>query len=163
MDGWRQRVLDKQIAFMKRLSFYLKGDRDAMRFCADIIFVGHLWDDLVDRDKVRTPDELDKAFQIMLGEIPTNPFYQANIAQLSGLMMSAILLWRDANVLETGNEDERLASFIARNAMISIVHYCLFLVGGLQWAEEQGPNFWREICPGLNDQYLYFLKEVSNV
>jgi len=162
MNEWREKELNQQLEFAKQLVFYLNGNMDAVRFCLDVLFVGHLWDDLVDGDKERTPDEIANALQVVMGSIPTNPFYQANIGALSGMMMSAIMLWQDANVLEKGNADEKMMSFLTRNALLFVVHYCLFLTGGPEWAKAKGPEFWSAIGKGFHDQYLYFLTEVEN-
>jgi hypothetical protein len=160
---WREKEAKEGEQVIDRLAYYLKGDADALRFCVDIMFLGHLWDDLIDKDKERTPEEINRAFMSAFGTIPQNPFYQAFQEQLRGLVMSAILQWQDANILErTRNPDEMFAAYIARNGMAAIVHYCMFLVGGPEWCNEQGPSFWREMCAGMYAKYEFFLSEMNN-
>ena len=37
-----------------KLVYYLKGDIAAVDFCMAIIYVAHLWDDLIDGDRQRS-------------------------------------------------------------------------------------------------------------
>lgn len=146
-----QEVFDK-------LSFFLQKNRAAVKLCIDLLFVGHLWDDLIDGDVIREPEEIDKAFLIALGELPLNPFYQANQMYLAPLLTSASLLWIDSNGLERGSKDERLTAFCIRNALLNVIHFCIFLVGGGEWVRQQGPDFWRTFLL-TNEKYEELLKE----
>jgi hypothetical protein len=159
MTGWREKETERQKELAKRLAFYLRGNIDAVRFCIDILFVGHLWDDLIDGDKERTPDEVNAAFRTAMGDIPTNPFYQDNIRALSGLLMSAFLQWQDSNVLAKGNMDDAMTCFMIRNSLMAVIHYCLLLTGGPVWAAQQGPAFWHEFGAGITEKYQEFLEE----
>jgi len=158
MENWRETELQQQLELQKKLMFFLCGNIDAVKFCIDILFVAHLWDDLVDGDKERNVEEQNAAFRAMLGDVPNNPFYQQNITALAPLMMSSILQWQDANAIE---KDEKAMSYFCRNAMMSIIHYCVFLTGGYSWAEKQGPVFWREFSAGFASKYQEFLTEVK--
>jgi len=121
--------------------------------------VGHLWDDLIDKDRERTPEEINEAFLLMTGEIPMNPFYQAFQLQLSPLMHSAALLWLDSVRLETGTPDERTMAFIIRESLNNIVHYSMLLLGGPAWIKEHGLELWQILSRGYARKYKEFLKE----
>lgn len=58
-------------------------------------------------------------------------------------MMSAILQWETANILETGDKKDRDKAYMLRASLYQIIHYCAYLIGGLQWANEVGPDIWR--------------------
>jgi len=144
----------------EKLAFFMKGEVNAIKLSIDMIYVCHLWDDLIDRDRERGPEDIHKALRIAFAEMPSNPLYQAYQQQFSSLMASAACQYIDSTKLEKGNDDEKLTAFWIRNALLSVLHYCMFLVGGPEWVAEQGPEFWRTF--GLtNAKFQEFLKEES--
>lgn len=146
---------------LESLSFFLKDNKAALKLALDIIYVGHLWDDLVDRDVQRTTEDINSAFIKAFRDIPDNLFYQTLPPmfqqQLAGLIISTGMQYRDSIYLEMGDQGDRFTGFLIRNAALSIIHYLMFLVGGEDWVDEQGVNFWRTF--GLRDQYLEFVEE----
>ena len=127
----------------EKLALFLKNDVNAVKFCVGLMFLGHLVDDIIDKDVERTDEEINQAFLLALGELPMNPFYQAFQVQLAPMMMSTCLLWLNSNILERGNRDDRLTAFCIRNSLLNLIHFCMFLLGGTAWVREQGPAFWR--------------------
>jgi hypothetical protein len=142
---------------LEELVFLLKHDRDAIKYVLDILYAGHLWDDLIDKDRIRTDAEINQAFRVALGDIPTNPFFQKFGLALAPLQMSASLLWLDSVKLEKGDENDRMAAFIMRNALAGVVHYCMFLVGGIDWVMEHGHRLWQIF--NLYDKWAEFKQE----
>jgi hypothetical protein len=142
----------------KKLTMFLKNDVNAIKLCIDLMFLGHYWDDCIDKDVERTDEDINQAFILSLGEIPMNPFYQAYQIQLAPMMMSASLLWLNSTDLEHGTNDEKLTSFCIRNALLNLIHFCMFLVGGVSWVREHGPDFWRTFALTEN-LYQQFLAE----
>jgi hypothetical protein len=134
-----------------------KGNTLVLKYALDLLYIGHLWDDLIDKDRVRTDPEINKAFRAMLGELAINPFYQANQHLLAPLQHSAAILWEDSVKLEKGDDNDKMAAFIMRNALASILHYCLFLVGGEEWVQEHGARLWQLF--NLNDKWQEFKQE----
>lgn len=134
----------EQEELIKKLLKYLKGNTDAVRFCIDIAFIAHVWDDLIDKDNPRTDNDINNAFKAALIDIPSNPFYLANISDLRPLMYNAILQWQDANKLEKdGNHHDKHMAYMLRASIVQIFSYCAFLCGGSEWAEEVGPDIRR--------------------
>jgi hypothetical protein len=76
------------------------GDEDAARLVNDLFYISHLWDDLIDRDKLRTDAEINNAFRLCLIAIPSNPFYQRWAAQLIPLLHNGIVSYEAANAME---------------------------------------------------------------
>ena len=143
---------------LEKLAYFLKDDQAAIKLCVELLFVGHLWDDLVDKDKVRTDADINQAFTWALGEIPINPYFPG----VYHLIRNAICQWESANALMGGTEDENLMSFLIRNALMEVVHYMMFLVGGPAWIQEKGPEFWRFFAQGMAGQYQKFLGEANH-
>ena len=142
----------------EKLALFLKNDVNAVKFCVGLMFLGHFWDDLIDKDVQRSDEDINQAFIFSIGDMPLNPFYQAFQTQLAPMMMSASLLWLNSNDLEHGTNDEKLTAFCIRNVLLNIIHYCMFIVGGTSWVREQGPEFWRTFAL-TEDLYQEFLKE----
>ena len=159
MDGWREKELQYQKDLVQMLKYCLMDNQDAVRFCIDVTFIAHVWDDLVDKDKERTNEEISNAFKAALIDIPSNPFYLAHINDLRPLMMNAILQWQDANKLEVNGDDhDKHMAYMLRASFIQLFVYCAFLIGGGGWAETIGPEV-RRIY--REDLYTY-MKEMEN-
>jgi hypothetical protein len=145
-----------QEAFEK-LTAFLKDDVNAVKFCVDMLFVGHLWDDLIDKDRTRDDEEINRAFGVLLVDNHINPFYQRFAVQLDPLLANAALLWLTSTRLEKGDDRDKLTAFIIRNAFIEIINYCGLLLGGPQWVIDQGPDLWRMF--NLQEKYQEFINE----
>ena len=127
------------------LEYFMKGNQDAVRLCVDLIYVAHLWDDLIDKDKLRTDDDINLAFRKTLLDIPSNPFYKEHANDLQPIMRNVVFAWYDANALEKGDKGERIMGFVARNELLNVLGYCIFLTGGYEWQSVEGLNF-RKYC-----------------
>ena len=132
-------IIDKE-NLVKNLSYFLKGNIDAMRLIIDIFDLIHIWDDLVDKDKERTSDEINNAFRIALIDIPLNPFYQRYQGHLIPLIMNCILQWEDANEMEKMGDSDKHQAFMLRASVIQLISYCAFLIGGMEWSRQVGTN-----------------------
>lgn len=127
----------------ENLMKFMKGDVNAVQLASDLLFLAHLADDLVDGDKQRSKEEIKLAFRKTFVDMPRNPFYVAYFPQISTLLSSSYLLWLDSMELESGTKDERFICFHIRTALLNCIHYFMLLVGGEEWVQEQGPDFWR--------------------
>lgn len=128
---------------LEKFRYWFKNDQMAVAFCMDIVFIAHLWDDLIDKDKPICDDEINFAFIAALNTIPSNPFYRLHAGQLQTIIMSAILQWQTANILDAGSQEDIDKSFMLRASIYQIFHFTAYLIGGLQWANEIGPDVWR--------------------
>jgi hypothetical protein len=151
-------------ADLEVLSYLLKGNRDAIRLCLDTIYVGQLWDDMVDQDNERTVDEINSAFLKAFRNIPNNAWFNSlpdrYRYQLEGLLISAAMQYKDSTHLEMGDSDDRFTAFMIRNAVLALIHYVVGLVGGEDWIDENGLLFWRTFS--LKGEYLQFVMEGSD-
>jgi len=151
--------IKQQEKLIEHLIYYFKGNQDAVRFCIDITFIAHVWDDLIDKDNIRTNEDISNAFKAALIDIPSNHFYLANINELRPLMLNAIFQWQDANKLEAGgNYHDKHMAFMLRASIVQIFSYCAYLCGGPAWINEVGPDIRR-----LYEEDLFeYLKEFDN-
>ena len=149
---------EKREKFIEKLTEFYRGDDNALKLAVEILFVAHLWDDLVDQDKKRTTDDITRAFTLALGEIPINPYFPA----VYHMLRNSMIQWEASNDLMAGNDDDRFTAFLIRNSLMEIVHYLIFLVGGPEWAKEKSTEFWRLMGRGIQQHYQQYLKEVSH-
>lgn len=135
----------------ERLLYFLKGDKYALLFCLDLLYISHLWDDLLDADKVRSGEEINEAFIRSLWRIPNNPFYRQCQPALLPMMYNALVMWLESNSLKKGDDNSKLAAFALDNAVIEIIHFCVLIKGTIDWAREVGPEFWTLFGPVTTD------------
>lgn len=135
----------------ERLLYFLKDDKYALLFCLDLLYISHLWDDLLDQDKVRSGEEINEAFIRSLWRIPSNPFYQQCQPALLPMMYNALTMWLEASSLKDSTENGRVTAFALDNAIIEIIHFCILVKGTIDWAREVGPEFWQLFGPTTDD------------
>lgn len=110
----------------------LLGNRDAALFVAMVFRVFHAWDDLIDKDALLTDEEINMAFYLAMVQIPRNPFYRANFAELSPIVSQAIANWMYATHAEREAPSE--ATFIVRSSYVDVLLKAAEIVGGLNYA-----------------------------
>lgn len=123
------------------LSKWLKGDPLAVDLCLSVIFITHVWDDLIDGDPV-TPEQINKAFTFAFS-LPRNSFYLRNISALQPEIDRAITNWLDANLLE--KEKKLEASYVLRCSSDAFFIKCAEIIGGWDWAREASIDIRRHI------------------
>jgi hypothetical protein len=134
-----------------RLLYFLKDDKYALLFCLDLLYVSHLWDDLLDLDKVRSGEEINEAFIRSLWRIPSNLFYRQCQPALLPMMYNALCMWLESGTLKKSGENGKLAAFALDNAVVEIIHFCILIKGTIDWAREVGPEFWALFGPTSED------------
>ncbi len=135
-----------------KLKQWLKDDEMAITFCQDIIFIAHLWDDLIDHDE-RPAADVNHAFTAALINIPQNPFYQAFQSDLRPVMLQAILQWQAANDMENGSKQDRDKAYMLRASILHIILHCAYLVGGVDWANRVSIDIYRFYNESIDTYY----------
>lgn len=118
---------------------WLKNDKAAADYVEMVCNVAHVWDDLIDRDKDVSDEDISKAFFEALIRLPRNPFYRKHFDHLNSVLMNAISNWQVATKLERkGGEYEKSIAFILRSSYIDLVTQSALLVADQQWACQVG-------------------------
>jgi hypothetical protein len=129
---------------IKKLQRWLVGNQAAVGFCLDIVAIAHIWDDLIDKDKPVTDDQINGLMFTALIGIQANPFYSQYRDDLRPVMASAICQWQTANELEKSDDtNDHDKAFVLRASILSIVQFCAMLIGGAKWAADCGVEIWR--------------------
>jgi len=137
----------------------LQNNAEAVLFCVQFVYICHLWDDLIDKDRQRSDAEINDAFRIALVEMNRNGFYRRHLDELAAIINNVIIRWEDANELERhprGNHDYHLAHG-HRAGLVDLFAYCAYLVGGTAWARKVGPEIRRMYQEPLED----YIKEME--
>jgi hypothetical protein len=133
-----------QVTFTKAFDRWFKGNQSAMRFCADMVEVSHVWDDLVDCDNPVSAATADQAFRKLMLEIPSNDFYRANFNFLHPVMVMIWAQWDAANKMEAKPlKNDFVKAYMLRASLYQLFHACAVLCGGLDWAAQIGPEVYR--------------------
>ena len=137
------------------------GNQDALSMFRMFVDLAHTWDDLVDRDKEVSEDDINHAFAIALVYLPANPFYQAIQPQVLPMWLSVIHAFQTANAFEKAKDPHGLEiahtlRYAAGNIMTYAVHMCV----GPEKAKEYLPEMWKAIVVERFDDYR---KEHLNV
>ena len=131
-----------------RLKFIreILGNESATRFIELLFDLFHFWDDLIDRDKPLSDEDINRAMWSAAVLLPANPFYRQFFLQLQPLIVSAITNWQVANRLEREESDSdekdrkrKQIAFIIRSDYANILMQSIFLLHGQERAVELGP------------------------
>jgi hypothetical protein len=116
------------------LDAVLQGNKSAVEFCQIIFRISQTWDDLVDRDKNVTNDDINIMMFEALVSLPENHFYQQHAIVLTPLLRSYITDWLAANELQVeDSEKSKQIAFVIRSSVSSIITQCAYLIGGYSW------------------------------
>ena len=111
-------------------------DISAVKFIIDIGNTAEVWDDLVDKDKEVSTDDINLAFYTLLIEMPVNPFFDRFKKDLIPLMIAGINAWQDANELEKGSDNDKAIAYVLRDWYVELVMFVVYLLHGRDRARE---------------------------
>lgn len=155
-------MTDKQNIEMTDEQFMMhayRNNSDAVRLAMELRHVSHALDDLVDKDKPITDEQVRATFWRALIVLPANPFYAEHLSFLHPLMAAALVNWQIANVFEKCGEEERNMAHSLRYDIATVFVMIAYLVGGRVWAESVGPEIRRRTQRETLAAYLDELKK----
>lgn len=124
----------------------LCGRKDAVRFCQLLFRVSQVWDDLVDGDRQVAAEDINRAFWMLLVELPVNSFYNDHFSHLQPLLSQYICDWLDANELEKRGDDHgKNIAFVLRDGIGAIIIQCAYLLGGYDYMRKVSEEVRRHI------------------
>lgn len=137
----------------------LRGQHAAVDLCQMLAAISQVWDDLVDRDREVSIEQVNNAFFAALIRVPANTFYQQYFADLHPLLQSAAYDYLAANELERGSSDDQALAFVLRDNLVAMVTQCAALVGGHRWAITKAADIRRYFHDEKAADYVRKLKE----
>lgn len=120
-----------------------RNNQAAVNFVFDLQRISHVLDDLIDRDKPVSDDQVRDAFWRAIVGLPANQFYMDNLTYLHPLVTAALANWQIANVFEQCGPEERNIAHSMRYDLITVYVMVAFMIGGRKWGEAVGPEIRR--------------------
>lgn len=149
-------------SFRALFGIWFKEDRNAIEYCRMMVEVVTLWDDLIDGD-VRTEEDINLVFRLLVFDIPMNPFFVAHQHILCPIHLSAYRAWDDSNRMERclpgpdSNADLE-KTFMLRAHLYDLFVMVAYLIGGDKWAKQVGPSIRRAYAERLTT----YIEEQTN-
>lgn len=130
------------------------GNQDALNMCRLLITLGHTWDDIVDKDKPISEDDINNAFLIALVYLPANPFYQRIQAQVLPMWVTVVSAYQTANFFERTKDPHGIEiAHTLRYAVGHILAYAMHVCLGPEKAKEYLPEMWKAAVAERFDDY----------
>jgi hypothetical protein len=130
------------------------GNQDALNVFRMFVDLSHLWDDLVDKDKEATEDEINNAFLICLVYLPANPFYRSIQEQILPMWLTVVSAYQTANKFEREKDIHGIEiAHGLRYAAGNIVAYMVYVCVGPEKAKEFLPDMWKTVFFERYDDY----------
>jgi purine-cytosine permease-like protein len=137
------------------------GNQDALNMYRAFVDLSHLWDDLIDKDKPVSPDDINQAFLTCLVYLPANPFYRHIQDQILPMWLVVISSFETANKFEADKDPHGIEiAHSLRYAAGNIVAYAIHVCVGADEARKVLPDMWKSIFYERFDEYR---KEHLNV
>jgi hypothetical protein len=137
------------------------GNTDALNLFHHLVELIHIWDDLIDKDKPVSDEQINKAFLIALVYMPSNPFYRVIQHQILPMWVMSAAAFEVANKFEKEKDEHGIE--IAHNLRYAaghVVAYMSIVCLGHEAAKEFLPEIWKTI---VDDRFDDYRKEHLNV
>ena len=123
--------------FKALLREWCRGHDLAVTMLLDLFQVLHLVDDLTDKDRVVSVQELHQALWKALITLPRNAFYMEHFALLNGTLQTAIMNWHAANRMEVSEAaNAKEVAYVLRSSYNDLITVTAWIVGGDDWAQK---------------------------
>ena len=110
---------------------WFNGNADALALFEAFVEVAHLWDDLIDKDKEVTGDQINRVFTLCLTVIPYNPVFRMHQDSLKPLIINGIAGYLLANKYEEKKDEHGIElAHTMRYAVSGIFMYLIVLANG---------------------------------
>lgn len=137
---------------------WFAGDVDALDLYERLVYVAHAWDDLIDQDK---PVKVNDLMANLLLYMPGNPCYRRFEGEIRALMLSSMVSYQAANLMQRSGDAHRLE--LAHYLRYAVMHVAVFLIGALNGIE-RGSEILADAAPVMVPERLSeYLKEHSHV
>jgi purine-cytosine permease-like protein len=130
------------------------GNQDALNMYRAFVNLAHTWDDMIDRDKPVSADDINRAFLTCLVYLPANPFYRAIQEQILPMWLVVVSSYETANTFEKAKDPHGIEiAHSLRYAAGSIVAYAVHVCLGAEKAKEVLPEVWKAMFYERFDDY----------
>jgi len=116
-----------------------KGNESAKSLSFQLIEVSQAWDDLYDKDKEVTGDQVNRVFLLSIIEMQENPLWSG--CGMAHHVLNVYLRWRDASKIEENapSDDDLNKCYMIRAGMYDLFVLLAYYLHGDEWAMTVGP------------------------
>ena len=130
------------------------GNENALRMFNAFVDLAHVWDDLVDKDKPVSADDINRAFLTCLVYLPANPFYRSIQNEILPMWVTVVSAYETANFFEANKDAHGIEiAHGLRYAAGNIMAYAVVVCVGAEKAKEFLPEMWKAIFYERFDEY----------
>jgi len=130
------------------------GNQDALNMYKAFINLAHVWDDLIDKDKEVTNEQVNTAFLTCLVYLPANPFYRSIQDQILPMWITVVSAYETANFFEKNKDEHGVEiAHTLRYAAGNIIAYAVHVCVGSEKAKDILPEVWKAIVFERYDDY----------
>jgi len=118
--------------------YIFKGDKNAISFAFMLWNLCQFWDDLVDKDKDLSEDDINRHMLMALYELPKNPVYMS-MPEMPYHIYNVFLRWRDSTAMEKSLENgDKEKCYMLRAGVYDLFVLIAAHLYGDEWAKEIG-------------------------
>jgi hypothetical protein len=124
------------------------GNADAIELANLLYDLAQQWDDVIDEGDVSKANSVLSFLAFRLNYLP---FFAAHDYLLRPALLVSYLNWRDANVLEKGDEADKEKAFMLRAGIYDVFSLMAWIIGGEIHSQTVGPSIRRAYSERLAD------------
>lgn len=130
------------------------GNQDALNMYRLLVNLGHIWDDLVDKDTDVCEDKINHAFLTTLVYLPANPFYRRIQDAILPMWLVVVSSYEAANQFEREKDPHGIEiAHGLRYAVGNIIAYAIHVCVGAEQAKAVIPKMWKAVFYERYDEY----------
>lgn len=136
------------------------GNRAALDYLSSVMACVELWDDLIDRDKSPSDEDINGVMLTLMVCLPANEFFSLNKSYLLPLTITCINAWMDSNELKQSHDErDRQAAWWLKQMGVELYGAVAYLTGG--WAHMRSVSIKaRHVL--MHESFEAFEKETGN-
>ena len=122
------------------------GNKDAIDVYLLLQKLVDVWDNMIDKDKLVSDDEINDCFLTCLFRLPLNPVYSKIQQHVAPMWLGVVSAYEAANKLEKTKDEHCLAiSHILRYSIGNIIAYMMMYCVGIEESRKHIPNMWASL------------------
>ena len=130
------------------------GNQEAL-FMVDLMTdILQTWDDVVDKDKEVTENDINRAFSNALIYLPMNSFYRQIQYHVIPMWITVVSSFETANKFERDKDEHGIElAYLLRCSIGQIIAYAMYVCIGSENCKKSLPEMWKWLLSGRFEDY----------
>lgn len=126
---------------IEKLKHFFQGNQEAVDLALMLVHILDVWDDLVDKDREPSEEEINRMMWFCISGLPRNRFYRQFQDELTPIFEVGVFNWIAADELKRrGGQKELEVANVIRHSVSDLFVHIARLIGGFQWAATVTPE-----------------------